>query len=320
MASPREGSEKCAENLRSALKCCVVIAREATANPMATRIFRAPIRTKTANQQARAAKVMAHANPTSRQQLPVKKDKRSSESKLSRRTLLLQCLGGVKLEAVSDRFWVLAEHLLIPSNGLAENAQGPYHFTGTSDLVIAPRTAVKQDNIMLLSQLLVVIELKKPAGFQQGASQAYVELLCANVGRGFSPIVVLTDLGEQWAVMWVGADPDEPAQFAFYRADCSFAEAAHAVEVVCGQIAIDQGVTRQKRQAGEAPDYPLLQRKHFKPSTATVDAGDDERLYDVLSPEERHRVQLLEEAQVFYKRFREDYPMEFPKVGLSMFS
>ena len=197
---------------------------------------------------------------------------------------------------------------------------GPYHFTGTSDLVIAPRTAVKQDNIMLLSQLLVVIELKKPAGFQQGASQAYVELLCANVGRGFSPIVVLTDLGEQWAVMWVGADPDEPAQFAFYRADCSFAEAAHAVQVVCGQIVIDQGVTRQKRQAGEAPDYPLLQRKHFKPSTATVDAGDDERLYDVLSPEERHRVQLLEEAQVFYKRFREDYPMEFPKVGLSMFS
>lgn len=74
---------------------------------------------------------------------------------------------------------------------------------------------------MLLGNLLVVIEVKKPEAVQQGASQAYVELLCANSSVGFSPIVMLTDLRERWTVMWFGANPNEPGRCTFHQADAA---------------------------------------------------------------------------------------------------
>ncbi len=75
----------------------------------------------------------------------------------------------------------------------------PFSLRGTSDVAIADRDHVS--NHLVSRGLLILFELKKVV--QAGdIHQAYAQLIAADIHSNFSVVTILTDLNDEWHLLW----------------------------------------------------------------------------------------------------------------------
>ena len=154
-----------------------------------------------------------------------------------------------------------------------EHADGEVN--GGTDAVIYVRgqdpPRVLESRALVRETAIVYFELGKPkAGsslYARKEPQARLEAVCARLsvaGGAFCPILVVTDLQDEWTILWLQASDD--GKLKLYIALCSTAQALETVKIAC-QVVRNEGTRLtskdRRRQSIAAVEHPVLKR--FKP-------------------------------------------------------
>lgn len=167
---------------------------------------------------------------------------------------------------------------------------------GTTELVLV-RTAAA-DSGLLSAAIFLLFELKKPSSGPALSSwdiQACCELLSVSMNQ-YRPMVVLTDLNQEWRIFWIDGN-------VINKRNATFLETAALVQALTRHYAPQEA--REKAERGEddggIEGTTIIHRGPKRPKQD----GDVALLSDICTPTEVEQAYMLRAMQVFMATHRD---------------